>query len=333
MRARLLLGPGLLLATGGCSGWQNALDTASGDAEHIAWLFWLFTGLLGAIWAAVMVAMALSLRRGRPRPDPLARDPVQEHGASWLVGSLTGATLVTVLILTGLSYAGQRRLYGWQDETVKINVTGHQWWWEVTYEDAQQNRVFTTANEIHIPVGRRVVVGLASADVIHSFWVPSLTGKMDAIPKRDNQISFVAERPGTYRGQCAEFCGLQHAHMGLLVVAEAPEEFERWRAAQLGPAASPGDEQARQGETGFRTSSCVLCHSVRGTMAGGRAGPDLTHVGSRRFIGAGTLPMSRGNLAGWIANPHGVKPGVLMPASGLEPNALLAIAAYLEGLK
>jgi cytochrome c oxidase subunit 2 len=238
-----------------------------------------------------------------------------------------------VLALTALSYAGQRRLFAVEEEAVTIRVTGQQWWWQLTYEDPDASRTFTTANEIHVPVGKPVKVKLNAADVIHSFWVPSLMGKQDLIPGRENDIRFVAERPGVYRGQCAEFCGLQHAHMGFLVVAEPQADFDRWRDEQIKAAEPPGDSERRTGLEAFLSKPCVMCHTVRGTPAGGRTGPDLTHVGGRRTLAAATLPMSRGNLAAWIVDPHGIKPGVNMPLIKLDPDELNSIAAYLEGLR
>ncbi|MDB5560275.1 MAG: cytochrome c oxidase, subunit [Enterovirga sp.] len=335
MAGRVLLAAGALLALSGCAGWQNMLDTASADSSHVAWLTILFTILLVVIWAAVMVAVFVA-RRGRPGRelhDPLTIDPGFDRRTGYVVGSLVAATLVVVLVLTGLSYAGQRRLFGPREEAVTIRVTGHQWWWEVRYESQDSSRSFTTANEIHIPVGQPVNFKLNSSDVIHSFWVPSLTGKLDAITGRENQLRVTAERPGVYRGQCAEFCGLQHAHMGILVVAESQEEFERWRDGQIAQARQPEDDERRQGLAAFAAGPCAMCHTIRGTNAGGKIAPDLTHVGSRRYLAAGALPMSRGNLAAWIVDPHSIKPGVNMPTIKLSPDELNAISAYLESLK
>jgi cytochrome c oxidase subunit II len=240
---------------------------------------------------------------------------------------------VTVISLTGLSYAAQKALFSHKDGALTLSVTGQQWWWRITYEDEQPARVFTTANEIHIPVGEPVLIKLESSDVIHSFWVPNLTGKMDAIPGRQNQLQIQADRPGVYRGQCAEFCGLQHAHMGMLIIAESKEDFERWRNHQISSALPPGDPERQRGMEIFLSKPCIMCHQVRGTDAGGRVAPDLTHVGSRRYIGAGTLETTRGNIAAWIIDPHSVKPGVNMPTIQLEPDEVQPLASYLEGLK
>jgi cytochrome c oxidase subunit 2 len=322
------------LALSGCSPVQSALDPAGPQARELLRLFWIFSVVLGAIWLLVMAALALSLRRRRgPESDPLATQPARERRFGLVVGALAVLTGATVLVLTGFSYVTQRRLFAVEEEAVTIRVTGHQWWWELRYEDPQPSRTFTTANEIHVPVGQPVKIKLNSSDVIHSFWVPSLMGKQDLIPGRENDIRVVAERPGTYRGQCAEYCGLQHAHMAILVVAEPEEDFERWRAGQIKAAEPPDDPDALKGMQAFLSKPCALCHQVRGTLAGGRVAPELTHLASRTTIAAGTLPMSRGNLAAWIVDPHGIKPGVNMPLIKLEPEEVNAVAAYLGGLK
>jgi cytochrome c oxidase subunit 2 len=203
----------------------------------------------------------------------------------------------------------------------------------VTYEDPEPHKVFTTANEIYIPVGEPVTIKLNASDVIHSFWVPSLFGKQDLIPGRENVIQFTAGREGTYRGQCAEFCGWQHAHMGLLVVAKPKAAFERWREQQIKPADPPSEPERQKGQQVFLSKPCIMCHSVRGTPAGGRVAPDLTHVGSRLMLAAAMLPMSRGNLAAWIVDPQGIKPGAHMPLITLDPDEIDPLVSYLEGLK
>jgi cytochrome c oxidase subunit II len=236
-------------------------------------------------------------------------------------------------VLTGLSFATQKAIVADPEPGVTLRLTGHQWWWEVTYEDPQPSRSFTTANEIHLPVGVPVRLRLGSGDVIHSFWVPNLAGKMDLITGRETELRFTPERVGSYRGQCAEFCGWQHAHMGLLVVVEPRETFEAWREAQIAPAALPENDERRRGEEVFLASPCVMCHTVRGTPAGGRTGPDLTHLASRQSIAAGTLPLTRGSLAAWIVDPQAIKPGVHMPVVPLEPGEVDPLAAYLAGLR
>lgn len=338
MRGRNALAASLFAgALSGCQGWQSALDPQGPQARHLAELFWIFTAVLTAIWLLVMIVLAIALLRRSGRSvdpqDPLATDAGAERRFTRVVSGLVAASVVTVLALTAISYVGQKRLYGPTGEGLTIRVTGHQWWWEVRYEDPTPSRTFTTANEIHVPAGEVVRLKLTSSDVIHSFWVPSLVGKQDLITGRENYLDFVAERPGVYRGQCAEFCGFQHAHMGLLVVAESREDFDRWRDGQIKAAEPPGDADGRKGKEVFLSKPCVMCHAVRGTPAGGTVAPDLTHVAARRYLAAGTLPMSRGNLAAWIADPHSIKPGVDMPLIKLEPDELDAVAAFLEGLK
>ncbi|MBV8911026.1 MAG: c-type cytochrome, partial [Gammaproteobacteria bacterium] len=213
-----------------------------------------------------------------------------------------------------------------------IEVTGHQWWWEVRYDAAEPDQIITTANEIHIPVDTRVEVRLRGADVIHSFWVPQLTGKTDTIPGQTNVSWFEARRPGRYLGQCTEYCGWQHAKMRLEVVAESPADFERWRAQQLQPAPPPGNAAQARGRQ-LVEYRCGLCHQVRGTLAGSAAGPDLTHLESRRMIAAGVLANQPGNVAAWIEDAQAIKPGALMPNQGLTAQQLQDVVAYLESLK
>jgi cytochrome c oxidase subunit 2 len=225
---------------------------------------------------------------------------------------------------------GLARLDG---QPLAVTLVGHQWWWEVQYHDSVASHRLTTANEIHIPVGRPVLVTLESHDVIHSFWVPRLHGKRDLIPGYTNRIWLRADRPGAYRGQCAEFCGQQHANMALWVVAEPQAQFDAWYRAQLLPAAAPADSTRIAGQKAFLGGSCVMCHTIRGTPTGGRNGPDLTHLGSRRTLAAGTLPNTPGHLGGWVVDPQGIKPGTTMPPNNLRPDELRALIAYLEGLK
>jgi cytochrome c oxidase subunit 2 len=213
-------------------------------------------------------------------------------------------------------------------------VVGHQWWWEVKYPDEgnPQNTV-ETANEIHVPVGRPVFIKMTSGDVIHSFWAPNLDGKKDLIPGHETRTWFRADTAGVYRGQCAEFCGHQHAKMSFFIVAEPRIQFEHWLESQKGEAAKPADSLTQTGERVFLSGTCAMCHAISGTGAGGHYGPDLTHLASRRTIAAGTLPNTTGNLAGWILDPQSIKPGAKMPPNQLEPAALQALLAYLESLK
>jgi cytochrome c oxidase subunit 2 len=214
-----------------------------------------------------------------------------------------------------------------------VRVTGHQWWWEVEYRDSSPQDWAFTANEIHVPVGRPVVFELRANDVIHSFWVPNLGVKRDMIPGDENSVWFQADTAGVYRGQCAEFCGHQHAKMAFQIVAEPPERFAAWLERQRDTARTPADSVAARGQEVFLGSTCVMCHTVSGTPAGSRIGPNLTHLAGRRTIAAGSLPNTRGNLAGWIVDPQRIKPGVRMPPNALAPDDLQALLAYLESLK
>ena len=320
----------------GCEGVQSALDPKGPDSAALAWLIWFFTWVSAAIFALVMLALLAAVlwrRRAPPPVDPLATDSRKDRRAGFVVGGAVGATVLILLLLTGISFFTQQALTAPQQDELVIRVTGHQWWWDVRYEDPVASQTFTTANEIHIPTGRPVVLKLTSRDVIHSFWVPNLTGKKDLIPGYTAETWLQADAPGVYRGQCAEFCGHQHAKMAMEIVAHPPAEYERWASEQRTPAAAPADSLHAAGQQVFMTGSCALCHTIAGTRAGGRVGPDLTHLASRRTIAAGTLPNTRGHLAGWILDPQRIKPGAYMPANGLEPAQLDALLAYLTSLR
>jgi cytochrome c oxidase subunit 2 len=326
------------LALTGCTNGPSALEPKGTAAERIADLFWLFTGVSGAVWLLVVIGLVIALLRRR---SPAQRssaivplEPRREHITRRVVEILVGITAVILVILTAASYFTGKSLANLvQKEPLTIQVTGWQWWWDITYENAEPSRVVTTANEIHIPVDKPIMLKLAAGDVIHSFWVPELAGKEDLIPGRENYLRIVATKPGIYRGQCAEFCGLQHAHMGLRVIVDTPDKFNAWYDAQLKPANQPATEEARRGRNAFLSRPCVMCHSIRGTTAASRAGPDLTHVASRLYIAAETLPNTRGSLGAWIADPQGVKPGAKMPITDLSADELNAIIAYLEVLR
>jgi cytochrome c oxidase subunit 2 len=310
---------------------QSALEAAGPQAARIGQLWWMFLAVCTAVYVLVLAFLGAALLRGR-RPASAAR--TSDRGLTRAVATATGATVITLFILLVASVGTGKALSVQGDPgALYIKVTGHQWWWQVQYQDPSPDQQFETANEIHIPVGRPVVFMLTSTDVIHSFWVPSLHGKMDLIPTHQNTIWMRADRAGAYRGQCAEFCGLQHANMGLLVVAEAPAEFEAWRRAQVAPSRVPDTAEQIQGKAAFTGLPCALCHTIRGTPAGGRTGPDLTHLATRRTIAAGALPNTRGHLAGWIVDPQAVKPGNAMPSSLLEPDDLQALVSYLGSLQ
>jgi cytochrome c oxidase subunit 2 len=216
---------------------------------------------------------------------------------------------------------------------LSITVTANQWWWDVQYNSPDPSQVVRTANEVVLPVGVATHITLHSNDVIHSFWVPSLAGKEDLIPGRETGLTVTPQRIGLFRGQCAEFCGRQHAHMAFTVEVVPADEFVKWHERQLRPAAPPRTPLALAGYRYLTTHKCAECHTIAGTRASGQSGPDLTHLASRRSIAAGTMPMTEGNLYGWVANPQALKPGTSMPALGLEPDQLHTVVAYLETLK
>ncbi len=316
------------------AGAHSALDPQGLQAEQIRFTLFIFLLVAAVVWLGVVIVLGSSLlRRKRAADQPLdLHQPFEDRSGRIILG-LGIATLIIVLGLSLVSYAGQRDVFAKDQNALTLRIIGHQWWWEVRYEADSPDQIFTTANEIRIPTGRPVKLELESADVIHSFWVPSLTGKMDLVTGQQNELQFTATKAGIYRGQCAEFCGLQHAHMAFEVIALPPGDFERWRDHEHQAANSPADPLGRQGEDLFRGRGCALCHRVRGTLAGGQLGPDLTHIGSRTTLAAGTLPMSSAALGAWIADPQHVKPGNLMPQMPLQSNELIAIIHYLEGLK
>ena len=214
-----------------------------------------------------------------------------------------------------------------------MRVIARQWWWEARYPSPQADLTAVTANEIHLPVGKPIIILTASRDVIHSFWAPNLNGKRDLMPGYQTAFSFQVDTAGIYRGQCAEYCGEQHAHMGFEIVAEAADQFDAWLQQQRKPAVDTTDATALRGREVFLTHACVLCHTIRGTEAGSKVGPDLTHVATRRMIAAATLSNAPGSLAGWITDPQRIKPGARMPANPLDPNDLQALITYLRGLQ
>jgi cytochrome c oxidase subunit II len=312
-------------------GAQSALEAAGPQAARIAHLWWVFLAVCVVVYVLVMAVLALALRRGR-RSSECAR--TADAQLTRAVGLGTAVTVVVLLVLLAASAGTGRALAERHDPSaLYVRITGHQWWWQVTYQDPSPDQQFETANEIHIPVGRPVVFMVTSTDVIHSFWVPRLHGKIDLIPTHENTIWIRADEPGTYRGQCAEFCGLEHAKMGLLVVAEPPAQFEQWRRAQVAPAREPDNAARVHGQAVFTSLPCVVCHTVRGTPAGGRTAPDLTHLGSRRTLAAGTLPNTKGHLAGWILDPQSAKPGNAMPATLIAAADLPDLLDYLGSLQ
>jgi cytochrome c oxidase subunit 2 len=302
--------------------------------------------VLPLTWAVLVVSVVVILvilffvaagawRNGRSLPrEKIAGLPVghTKSGLPWIyIGvGVTGVVLLGTIVWTMIVLQRVDRVPS--DAGLTIEVIGHQWWWEVKYRNADPSQIFTTANEIHIPTGKPVKFELKSADVIHSFWVPPLNGKTDTVPGQTNVTWLEASKPGIYRGQCTEYCGLQHAHMALLVIAQSPEDFAAWRRHQLADDPKPATAALANATATFVTR-CGSCHSVRGTAAAGIVGPDLSHLMTRKTIAAGTLPNNAGNLAAWIADPQAIKPGAFMPTLGLSGPELVQVRLFLESLK
>jgi cytochrome c oxidase subunit 2 len=317
---------------------QDALLPAGVQAGHIGtlwnWTLGLCTLVFVLVFGALLVALWRAPRGGPEAAPDLSSLSTPERRIHRRVILATGAATLGLIALLAGDVITTRALGRLPlKDPVHIELVGHQWWWEARYRDADPTRNFTTANELHIPVGRPVIVTLLSNDVIHSLWIPNLQGKKGLIPGRIATLNLRADRAGTYRGQCAEFCGLEHALMALLVEAEPNDRYEAWAAAQRTSAPDPASAVARRGQQVFLGTSCVMCHAIQGTDANGQFGPNLTHLAGRRTIGAGIFPNSRGYLAGWIADPQALKPGVNMPANKLAPDDLQALLAYLETLK
>lgn len=316
----------------GCEGVQSMLDPKGPQAERIASLWWVMLVICTIVLAAVCVLVLAAVLRARRSDTEVALSKRQKWG---LV--LTGGVAAPTVVLLGLlvySVAVGRAMVAEPANPVRVEVVAHQWWWRVSYPGQERTDLnVTTANEIHVPVGRPAAIELTSRDVIHSFWVPNLHGKTDVIPGHRTRTWIQADAPGVWRGQCAEYCGLQHAHMAFYVVAHEPADFERWLATQREPARDPEDPVSSRGKQVFLAGPCVMCHTVRGTPALSNFGPDLTHVASRRSLAAGTVPNTRGHLAGWILDPQVLKPGTRMPPTNLAHDELQALLAYLDGLR
>ena len=339
MKRVLPLLPVLLLS--GCSGVQSVLNPAGPQAARIGELWWRYLAVCVVVYVLVLSVMFLAIRTKRRSTAMIGDEPIvipdkaKERRITFVVaGCLTITALTLVFLMVG-DFTTVRALgsLGTEKNPLTVKVIGHQWWWEVQYLDATPSNIVVSANEIHIPTGRAVQVELDSVDVIHSFWVPNLHGKKDLIPGHPTTIWIKADRTGTFHGQCAEFCGFQHAHMRLQVIADAPEEFNSWLVAQRQSPSPPSSDTEKRGYAVFMSTTCVMCHSIQDSPASARVGPDLTHVASRRRIGAGSFPNTRGYLGGWVLDPQHLKPGVKMPQHSLSPDDLRALLDYLETLK
>ena len=324
-----------MLALAGCGGEQDTLNPHSHASTDIANLFWVMTavavGGLALITGLLVFAWARRGRRGfGGDPD----DPHPGERPAWFVVVGMGVVFPLVVIVA-LFIAGNWAIINVtqapaaSSTAMTVDAIGHQWYWEFRYPGTKA----VTADELHIPVDTRVNLVATTADVIHSFWVPALNRKVDAIPGRQNRILLYANEPGVYRGQCAEFCGLQHAHMGMLVFVQPRAQFRAWLRQQDAPAAAPTTALARRGRQVFLSGPCSSCHAIRGTTARGYVGPDLTHLASRTTLAGGTIPDSRSYLSRWIVDSQHFKPGNEMPDFRLTGSQLSSLVAYLESLK
>jgi len=316
---------------------SSILDAAGPFSNHIENLWWGYFIVLMTVFGIVMIFLLMALFKRRPPtadPDVIPNATAERR----TLNAVSVSVVITAILLFGFlvsSVLTGKAIATVDDPTaVHIQVTGNQWWWDIQYQDSTPARMVRTANEIHVPVGRPVMLQLKSNDVIHSFWVPNLMGKRDLIPGKDvNTLLLQVDQAGTYRGQCAEFCGHEHAKMAFFLVAQSPQEFESWMNDQRRPAVDPTGNEAQTGQHIFLTTTCVMCHRIRGTIAAASTGPDLTHIAGRLRLASGTLSNTPQNLGDWINHAQQIKPGAKMPSHRLSSDDLNAVVAYLETLK
>nr|WP_255553745.1 cytochrome c oxidase subunit II [Maritimibacter sp. DP1N21-5] len=308
----------------GCGREQSTLNPSGQDAQSIATLFWVMLAGAVVLWLLVNGAFYYM---SRVRPGEMN----ERYARHILIGGgiVLPVVVLTSLLVWGLSLLPDPRQPG---DGLVVRVTGEQWWWRVEYWPDGAEAPIVSANELRLPVGQRTEIHLTADRVIHSFWVPALGGKMDMFPGRETMISLAPEKVGTFRGQCAEFCGASHAWMAFAAVVMEPGDFDDWLEAEATDAVPPATEAARRGATVFQEQGCGACHTVRGTDAVGQVGPDLTHVGGRESLGAGRLKVTREDISAWISHTEDLKPEVRMPSYDLAPDALEDLARYLEGL-
>ncbi|HET6880049.1 MAG TPA: cytochrome c oxidase subunit II [Pirellulales bacterium] len=334
-----------ILLASGPDAVQNLsiFDPASPPAESIRALSLLVAAISAFIFIIVEGVLFYSVARFRGRGGPQASEPPQVYGSKAIEIAWTAApaliVFILVLVVTRTLWAVNRPNPQPKagDQALYVTVIGHQWWWEYVYETYDGRKLgVVTANEMHVPastggVSRPVYLTLKSADVCHSFWVPRLGGKTDLIPGHPNEMWFQTDKPGLYLGQCAEYCGTQHANMLLRVIVDEPADFERWLENESKPAVVPADDDGPEsaGQATFFTQSCVNCHRIRGMSANGKFGPDLTHLMARRTLASGMVASNRDHLRQWLVDPQSVKPGCLMPAFGLQPREIDRIVDYL----
>lgn len=336
MRRLAAIGLPLLLLTG-CAPQQSTLNAHGPAAQQLANLSWFMTILFLVVTLIMWVLIAWGIKR--------RRGTLAEHapidiggGQAWIaIGGLAIPLIVlTIIFVWGLQLLAAFPIHGHHHHPMKpeILITGHQWWWQIQYLNDSPDKEFTTANEIHIPVNRPINIEFHSDDVIHSFWIPALHGKVDLIPGHTNFMHVEASQPGSYVGQCAEYCGAQHAHMRLLLVAQEPEEYAAWLDQQRKPASEPKSPDAIAGQQTFLAGPCSLCHQIRGTVAGGRVAPDLTHLASRQLIAANSFPNNDAYLEAWITHAQSLKPQAQMPdLTQFNGQQLRELVAYLRQLQ
>lgn len=324
-RRPVLLGA-LALGLGGCSARPAAADPITTQGDTIWSLFGLsliLSGLVVLLVVGLLGYMLVRYRAGAPG-EPSAREGNLRLEIIW--------TAAPALLLAVLFIVTVRAMLDVKDppaDELRVEVIGHQWWWEYRYPDGQ----VVTANELHLPADTPARLDITAADVIHSFWVPQFGWKQDAIPNKTNVMHIMIDQAGAFDGACAEYCGAQHAWMRINIIVQPPADFNAWLSSQAQPAAAPADELAQQGQQVFLNNTCVNCHVVAGTAAGATVGPNLTHLASRAMLGAGIIANTPDELTRWVVNAQAVKPGVLMPAFTLTAADLRALAHYLEGLR
>jgi cytochrome c oxidase subunit 2 len=334
-----------MLVLAGCSSVQSTFDAHGPAADKIAGLSWFMT-ILFLVIAAIMwalIAFAFYRRRG----TLAEHEPIDAGGGQlWIaIGGIAIPLIVlTVLFVLGLGLLRDFPIHGMhggashaqmaQSMKPEIRIIGHQWWWQIQYLNDDPSQEFTTANELHLPTGRPVNIEVETHDVMHSFWVPALHGKVDLIPGQTNYIRLEASSPGRYTGQCAEYCGAEHARMRLLAIAETPDEYAAWQQAQLKPGSEPTTQDAIAGQHVFLSGPCAMCHQVRGTVAGGTVAPDLTHIGSRQLIAANSYQNNDAYLEAWVTHAQSLKPEAEMPnLTQFSGEQLHDLVAYLRQLQ
>ena len=331
---RALWAPALVVlaaALAGCDSPNTMLDPQSEPARQITTLWWWMLAAAGVVFAGTLGFIGLSyVLRHRKGAPLIGESEGATRGLVFLFGfGLPIVVLIGVFTVANFAVASRTDAPPRAATDMTIHVTGRQWWWEVRYPGTRA----VTANEVHIPVRTRVNVEVSTADVIHSFWIPQLNRKIDLVPGQVNRVELTADRAGRYEGNCAEYCGLQHAHMRMVVIAQPRADFARWLRAEAADAPAPSSAQARRGQAEFMADTCASCHQIRGTRADGRVGPDLTHLQQRATLAALTIPNDRRSLSRWIRDPQHIKRGARMPGLPLSDRQFDEILAYLEGLR